>query len=34
MSKDTLVMLFPLVAMLFYVIVHFSLWRSQEDGKR
>ncbi len=30
MDKDTLSMLFVSVAIVAYIIVHFTLWRSQE----
>ena len=34
MSKDTLVMLFPIAGMVFYLIMHFTLWRGQESNAR
>jgi hypothetical protein len=33
MSKDTLAMMVPSLAMVVYVIIHFTLWRGQEGKK-
>ena len=30
MSKDSLAMLVPSIAIILYVIIHFTLWRSQK----
>ena len=34
MSKDSLAMLAPSIAIFAYVIVHFTLWRAQESKKK
>jgi len=29
MSKDALTMMFPAIAMVVYIFIHFTLWRQQ-----
>lgn len=34
MDKDTITMLVPITAIVIYLIIHFSLWRTQEHAAK